>query len=83
MTQQEADRQVRHRLAGFQTPLDMKRRPLKMALYQGFHFERTTGFEPATLTLARCWNPCIQYCSVRLDGLRPFRRPGSAAESAR
>ena len=43
--------------------------------------ERTTGFEPATLTLARCWNPCIQRCSVRLRGLRPSLRPGSAAKS--
>jgi len=45
------------------------------------HLERTTGFEPATRTLARCWNPRIWCCSARLRGLRPPLRPGSA-ESA-
>ena len=45
--------------------------------------ERTTVFEPATLTLAiRSWEGSIQCCSLRRRGLRPSLRPGGAAKSA-
>ena len=39
------------------------------------------GLEPSNLTSPRCWNPSIRCGSFRLRGLRPSRRPTSAAES--
>ena len=38
----------------WQAPGDANQRPPERPLTWGF-VERTTGFEPATLTLARCW----------------------------